>query len=327
MSKEIKYWQAVNQALATEMERDPSVVLFGQNVARSGGTFGSTRGLMDRFGDFRVRDTPISEQATVGTAVGAAMFGLRPVVEIVFSDFLFIALDQVVNQAAKVRYFSGNSTTLPMVIKSGVGVNSGMGAQHSQSLEAWFAHIPGLKVVWGATPADAGGLLQAAIRDPGPVLFFENVGRYAERGPQGDGEPLEIGRANRVRAGDDATIVTYGTALPTAVSASEALAEDGFSCEVIDLRTIQPWDIASIEASVQRTRRAIVVHDAVRSFGVGAEIASEITERCFERLAAPVLRLGAPRTPAPQIRQFEAMVRPRSADVVEAVQTTLKGRG
>lgn len=320
-----KYWQAINQALEREMARDESVVLFGQNVARSGGTFGSTRGLMERFGESRVRDTPISEQAAVGAAVGAAMFNLRPVVEIVFSDFLFIALDQVVNQAANAEYFTGGSADLPMVIKTGLGVDSGMGAQHTRSLEAWYAHIPGLKVVWGGTPADAGGLLQAAIRDPGPVIFFESVGRYTERGPDSDGEPIEIGKAKLVREGEDVTIITYGTALQTALEAGDLLAEQGVTCDIVDLRTIQPWDVKTVERSVARTRRAVVVHDAVKAFGAGSEIASEINERSFDLLASPVIRVGSPRNPAPQMRQFEAMVRPRAADVVEAVRSTLEG--
>lgn len=321
-----KYWQAVNQALADEMARDESVVLFGQNTARSGGTFGSTRGLQQTFGELRVRDTPISEQASVGAAVGAAVFGLRPVIEIVFSDFLFIALDQVVNQAARIRYFSGGRMSVPLVIKAGIGISSGMGAQHAQSLEAWYAHIPGLKVVWGSDPASAGGLLRAAIRDPDPVVFFENVGRYTERGDAPDGEPIELGTAAVLRAGDDLTIITYGTAVPASLHAAGRLAEQGVQAEVIDLQTIQPWDQETVVASVRRTRRAVVVHDAVRTFGVGAEIASELNERLFGHLAAPVLRLGAPRTPAPQIREQEELVRPAAAEIAEAGLRLMQGR-
>ncbi|QEC49723.1 alpha-ketoacid dehydrogenase subunit beta [Baekduia soli] len=319
-----KYWQAINKALHGEMERDPTVVIFGQNVAESGGTFGSTRGLLETFGPDRVRDTPISELASVGAAVGAATMGLRPVIEIVFSDFLLIAADQLVNQAAKLRYFTGGATRVPLVVKTGVGIDGGLGGQHSNSFEALWAHIPGLKVVWPSTPADADGLLRAAIRDPDPVIFFESVGRYAARGPDPTGEPVPIGLARTVTEGDDVTLVTYGTAVDAVAEAAAALAEEGVSAEVLDLRTIQPWDAGTVMESVRRTGRAIVVHDAVRSFGVGAEVAAEISERCFDRLAAPVLRLGAHRVPSPQVRQLEAEILPRAREVVDAARALVR---
>lgn len=319
---EPKYWQAINGALADEMERDPSVVVFGQNVAQSGGTFGSTRGLLDRFGESRVRDTPISEQASVGAAVGAALLGLRPVIEIVFSDFLFIALDQVVNQAAKFHYFSGGRTHVPIVIKAGIGFGSGMGAQHAQSMESWYAHVPGLKIVWGATPGDAAGLLRAAIRDDDPVIFFESVGRYTVRGPVPDGI-VELGTARIVREGDDVTIVTYGTALETCEAAADLLAEQGISCDLLDLRSIQPWDIAAVTASVTKTGRAVVVHDAPRQFGAGAEIASRITEECFGALQRPVCRIGAPHAPAPHVKAYERLARPGPEEIADEIRTLL----
>lgn len=321
----VKYWQAINRTLVSEMERDPTVIVLGQNVARSGGTFGSTRGLLERFGEQRVLDTPISEQAGVGAAVGAALIGLRPIVEIVFSDFLLIAADQVINQAAKLRYFTGGATSVPMVIKTGIGVSSGLGAQHAQSLEVLYAHVPGLKVVWPATPADAAGLLRAAIRDPDPVLFFESVGRYAERGPAPDEHAIKIGSARTARSGDDVTLVTYGTALASCLEAADTLAERAISAEVIDLRSIQPWDVETVVASVHRTGRAAVVHHAPRAFGAGAEIASVISERCFDILEHPVVRIGAPSVPMPQVRQFEAEVLPTAERVAGTVEALCAG--
>jgi len=320
-TRTVKYWQAVNRALEGEMERDESVVVFGQNVAKSGGTFGSTRGLLERFGPDRVLDTPISELASIGTAVGASLFGLKPVIEIVFSDFVLIGADQIVNQAAKARYFTGGSGGAPIVLKTGIGTGGGLGAQHQNTLEAWWAHVPGLKVVWPATPADAEGLLRAAIRDPDPVVFLESVGRYAVRGPASDGEPVPIGAAHVAAEGDDLTIVTYGTALAACLEAADTLREAGVAAEVIDLRTLAPWDVETVVASVRRTRRALVVHDAPRDFGIGAEVAAEVSERCFGDLAAPVRRLAAPRVPAPHVRQFEDLVLPSPAAVVAAARS------
>src|SRR3954452_20494440 len=273
---ERKYWQAINDALHEEMERDPSVVVLGEDVARAGGVYVATKGLLEAYGPARVRDTPISEQILVGLATGAAMTGLRPVLEIMFMDFLTLASDQLVNHAAKVASISAGEFSAPLVIRTMCGAGRGTGPQHGQSFESWIAHVPGLKVVWPSNPADAKGLLLAAIRDPNPVVVVESLALWGRRGevPDGDGA-VPIGKASVVREGTDVTIVAWGAAVPRALDAAGSLADDdGVSAEVVDLRTLSPLDEDTLLASLAKTGRLIVVHDAVTAFGPGAEVAA-----------------------------------------------------
>lgn len=322
---ESRYIRAVNQALADALEADPSVIVLGEDVAEAGGSFKATRGLLDRFGADRVRDTPISEHAIVGAAVGAALGGLRPVVEIMFMDFVTLAMDAIVNQAAKSRFMFGGQASVPLVVRLPHGGGLNAGPQHSQCLEAWFAHIPGLKVVCPATVEDAYTLLRAAIDDPDPVIVVEHKGLYGLSGelPHAP-EPAVIGRSRTARQGDDVTLVTYGAALHTCLDAAARLDERGVSAEIIDLRSLQPWDKQAVLASVARTHRAVVVHEAVRSFGIGAEIAAVIGEEGFDDLDAPVARVGAPFMPVPFARSLEARFIPDMAQVVESALKVLE---
>ncbi|UGS35574.1 alpha-ketoacid dehydrogenase subunit beta [Capillimicrobium parvum] len=324
----LKEWQAVNEALREEMELDGRVVVFGEDLAKAGGTFGQTRGLLDRFGPERVRDTPISEQAMVGAAVGAAMAGLRPVVEILYIDFLGIASDPLVNQAAKVEYFTAGALNAPMVVKSGVGTLQGMGAQHTQALEGWYAQVPGLKVCWPATPGDAKGLLKAAIRDDAPVLYIESFDLLRARGPVLEGEEsfVPLGVADVVRRGRDLTLVTWGTMRRIALEAAEELASrHAIEVEVIDLRTIYPWDRATVFESVAATHRCLVATEAVRDFGPGGEIAAEVGEACFDDLDAPVTRLGSPRVPSPHFKEYEAVRLPSKDQMTDVIAAMVGG--
>ena len=318
---EVRYSQAINRALADAMAADESVVLFGEDVAAPGGPFAVTRGLLGKFGPDRVRDTPISEAAIAGAAVGAALSGLRPVVEIMFMDFMTFAMDALVNQAAKAHFMFGGQCGVPMVVRTPHGGGLNAGPQHSQCLEAWFAHVPGLKVVVPGTPADAYGLLRAAIDDPDPVIFVEHKGLYGTKGefPEPPA-PVALGVARIARPGRDVTVAAYGAAVGWATRAAEALAVDGIEAEVIDLRSIQPWDEETVFASVSRTRRLVVVHEAVTAFGVGAEIAARIGERAFGLLKAPVLRVGAAFMPIPFARSLERACLPGEAAIVAAVR-------
>lgn len=318
-----KYWQGVNQAMHEEMERDASVIVIGEDVAAPGGPFAATKGLLDAFGADRVRDTPISEAAIVGTALGAAMAGYRPIVEVMFLDFVTVAMDQVVNQAAKVSYMSAGNFSAPMVIRSICASGRRTGPQHAQNLEAWLAHVPGLKVVWGSTPADAKGLLKAAIRDNGPVYVIESLAEWSTRGevPEGD-VVVPIGSAAVRQEGDDLTLVTWGGAAPRVAAALEQVPR--VSVEVIDLRTISPWDRETVLASVRKTGRLLVVHDAVMEFGVGAEIAAAVSTECFDHLRAPVRRLGAPYAPAPFAPQLEAAYLPHPEAIAREITRTVQ---
>ncbi len=292
---------ALNLALDEALARDPKVILLGEDIADpAGGVFKVTKGLSTKHGNDRVRTTPISEQAIIGSAVGLAMSGYRPVAEIMFLDFLLVAVDQVVNHAAKLRYMSGGHTPVPLVIRTCVG-QSRFGAQHSQSLEAWFMHTPGMKVVMPSSAAEYKGLLTASIEDDDPVLFIEHVNLYygpKQEVPVGDYR-IPLGQADIVRPGNDATLISYGPAVPTCLAAAESLAADGIEAEVIDLRTLVPLDMATVLDSVGRTGRAVVVHEATQFCGAGAEIASVITEQLFGDLLAPVQRLGAVYSPTP----------------------------
>lgn len=319
----LKYWQAVNRALHEEMARDDKVVVIGEDVAAPGGPFGATKGLLDAFGPERVRDTPISEAAIVGTALGAAMAGYRLVVEVMFLDFVTVAMDQVVNQAAKVSYMSAGNFAAPMVIRSICASGRRTGPQHSQNLEAWLAHVPGLKVVWGSTPADARGLLKAAIRDDGPVYVIESLAEWSTRGEVPDGDEIvPIGKAAVRRKGADLTLVTWGGAAPRAEAALDLV--DGVDVELIDLRTISPWDREAVIASVQRTGRLLIVHDAVVDFGVGAEIAAVVSHDCFDELRGPVQRLGAPFAPAPFAPHLEQIYLPHPEAIASAINESIR---
>jgi pyruvate/2-oxoglutarate/acetoin dehydrogenase E1 component len=322
----IKYWRAINEAMAEEMERDSRVVLVGEDVGKSGGTYIASKGLYDRFGPHRVRDTPISEAALIGLATGAAMTGLRPIVELMFFDFLGLAADQLVNHAAKVSSVSGGAFSVPMVMRTMCGAGRNTGPQHGQSLETWIAHVPGLKVVWPSTPADMKGLLKAAIRDPNPVVVIESLALWATRGEVPDGDHLvPIGQAAIARPGDDVTIVAHGGAVPRALAAAEALAaEQQVSAEVLDLRTLSPLDTATILSSLAKTGRLVVVHDAVGPYGVGAEVAAVAAGEGFAHLRAPVQRVTAPFAPVPFPPQLEAAYFPQPAGIAEAAMRTLE---
>lgn len=316
--------RAVNRALGDAMEADSSVVVWGEDIAHAGGSFGATRGLLDRFGPLRVVDMPISEAAFAGAATGAALSGLKPVIEIMFMDFSTLVMDALVNQAAKARFMFGGQASVPMVLRTphGGGVNAG--PQHSQCLEAWFAHVPGLKVLCPSDAASAYGLLRAAIADPDPVIFIENKALYAAKSEfPDDPQPIEIGKAAIVRPGRDATIVAYGAAVHTALAAAEQLLRDDLDVEVIDLRSIQPWDEATVLASLTRTHHLVVVHEAVEAFGVGGEIVARMADVGFDELDGPIVRVGAPFMPVPFARSLENAYLPDAARVVAAVRRAI----
>jgi len=320
---DMKFSQALNQALRDSMRDDPSVILLGEDIGAPGGSFGVTRGLLEEFGAERVRDTPISEATIASLAVGAAMTGCRPVLEIMFMDFTTLAMDALVNQAAKARFMFGGRSSVPMVLRTPHGGGLSAGPQHSQCLEAWMAHVPGLKVVCPSDAADAYALLRASIADPDPVVFVEHKAMYGRKGEVDTGAAGEIGRARIVRAGRDATVVAYGAAVQLSLDAARALSADGIEVEVIDLRTLQPWDERTVFESVARTHRAVVVHEAVRSFGVGAEIAARIGEDAFDELDAPVLRVAAPFMPVPFAKSLEREYMVTPEKIAAALRRTL----
>ena len=305
------------------MEADPTVMVLGEDIAAAGGSFKATRDLLKAFGPERVRDTPISEASIVSAAVGAALTGMRPVVEIMFMDFITLSMDALVNQAAKARFMFGGQGSVPMVLRTPHGGGLSAGPQHSQCLEAWLAHIPGLKVVCPSTPQDAYSLLRASVNDPDPVIFVEHKGLYARKGPVDTGETARIGQARIVRPGQHVTVVSYGATVATSVQAAQQLAGEGIEVEVIDLRSIQPWDRAAVLASLARTHRMVVVHEAVRDFGVGAEIVAAVMEEGFDELDAPVLRVGAPFMPAPFATSLEQGYAIHVETIVRAIRQTL----
>jgi pyruvate/2-oxoglutarate/acetoin dehydrogenase E1 component len=317
------YLDAGRRALIEEMERDPSVWALGEDLGR-GGVFGQYRGLQEVFGSERILDTPISEACIMGAAVGAAMTGTRPVVEMRFSDFALCAVDELVNQAAKARYMFGGQMRVPLVVREPVGMWRSSAAQHSQSLEAWYAHVPGLVVVAPATPADNLGLLKAAIRCDDPVVYMEHKNLWGLEGEVPErAEPLELGRAEIARPGDAVTVVTWSAMRHVCLRAAEALAAEGIAPEVIDLRTLWPWDRDTVFASVARTGRLLVAHEAVQVAGFGAEIAATVAEALHHRLKAPVRRLGAPRIPVAYAPPLEACARVDEAAVSAAVRALL----
>jgi pyruvate dehydrogenase E1 component beta subunit len=307
--------------MAEEMSRDERVFVMGEDIARQGGIFGQFKGLPQKFGFERVRDTPISETAIVGVGVGAALAGMRPIVDMHFADFITVAMDEVVNQMAKIRYMFGGQCTLPIVLRAPDGIIRSAAAQHSQSLEAWFLHVPGLKVVIPSNPADAKGLLKSAIRSDDPVLYFEHKALFAVKGPVPDGDHLvSIGKARIARSGRDLTIVSYSLMLQSVLEAADALSKDGIDVEVIDLRTISPMDNETIFASVKKTKRLIIVHEAVKTGGVGAEIAARVAEEMIDFLDAPIRRLGAPFVPIPFSPALEKLVKISAADVIRVAK-------
>ena len=317
------YLEAITSTLAREMRLDERVFVLGEDVAE-GGPWGATAGLAEEFGPERVRNTPISEAAIAGVAIGAAQSGMRPVVEIMFIDFLTLALDQLVNQAAKAHFMSGGQLTAPLVVRTQGGAGQRGAAQHSQSLEAWLTHVPGLKVAMPATAADMAGLLIAAIADPNPVVLVENKTLYFRREDLPDEpEPVLLGRARVVRPGRDVTVVALSRLVHEAVAAAEQLAAEGIEVEVIDPRTLVPLDLDTILESVARTHRLVVAHEAVRSGGFGAELAARVQEAAFEELDAPIVRVGAPFTPVPFSPPLEDDYLPGRDDVAAAVRSVL----
>ena len=319
-SRSLTVREAVLEALHEEMERDPSVIMIGEDVGAAGGVFKQTEGLFEAFGAERVIDTPISESAIFGLAVGAAMTGMRPVVEIMFGDFITLVMDQLVNQAAKIRYMSAGGFPVPLVLRTALGVGGNLGPQHSQSFHAWAAHVPGLKLAMPATAADAKGLFKTAIRDDDPVVIFEDRMTYNMKEAVPDGEHLvPLGRAAIRRQGGDVTIVAVSRMVHVALEAAEALAAEGIGAEVIDPRSLVPLDTETLVASVMKTSRALVLDGGCQSFGVTGEIAAMLGERAFDYLDAPVTRIGAPDVPIPYSPALEKMAVPNPAQIVPRV--------
>ncbi|MGQ9518311.1 MAG: alpha-ketoacid dehydrogenase subunit beta [Anaerolineae bacterium] len=325
--REITFAEAIREALREEMHRDPAVFIMGEDVGVFGGVFGVTAGLYEEFGPDRVRDTPISESAIVGGGLGAAMMGMRPVVEIMFGDFLMCAGDQIVNQAAKARYMSGGKAKVPLTIRVTTGAPGSAAAQHSQSPESWFMNVPGLKIAVPATPADAKGLLKTAIRGDDPVLFFEHKMLYAVRGPVPE-EPdfvIPFGEARLAREGKDVTIIAVGGMLGKALEAAETLAQEGIEAEVIDPRTLVPLDKDALIRSVAKTGRVMIVHEAHKRAGPGAEIAAVLAEEAVEYLDGPIVRVAAKNVPIPYSPVLEEEVLPGVDDVLAAARFLMAG--
>ena len=325
-TREMFYAEALNDALRLEMQRDPRVIVLGEDIAEHGGAFQVTAGLLAEFGPDRIRQTPISEIGLVGTAVGAALTGLRPVAELMYIDFSGLAIDQIVNQAAQNRFMFGGQARVPLVVRTQGGSGRGNAAQHSKSLEAWFTHVAGLKVVMPSTPADAKGLLAAAIRDDDPVMFIEHKLLYRTKGAVPTGEHLvPLGRADVKREGTDVTIVTWSRDVLLSLEAAAKLADLGIAAEVVDVRSLVPLDKEKILSSVRKTRRCLVVHEAIKRGGYGAEIAAIVAEEAFDDLDAPPRRLAGGDTPIPYAQPLELGVVPQVADIVKAARELVAG--
>src|SRR5215218_10089236 len=321
---ELSYREAVRDALATALRKDDDVFIMGEDIAEMGGSMGVTQGLLDEFGAERVRNTPISEMAIVGAGIGAAMQGMRPVVEVMYEDFLTLAMEQIVNQAAKHRSMSGGQLKVPLTVRTQGGAGWSPGAQHAQQVEAWFVHVPGLKVVFPSTPADVRGLLWSAIYDDNPVIFFEHRTLYGLKEEVPDElEPIPLGQARVHREGEDVTVVATGRLVHEALKAAEQADEDGVSVEVVDPRTLQPLDVDGLVASVKKTNRCVVAHEAVTRMGFGAEIAAVVQEQAFDWLDAPVERVGAKFAPLPFAPVMEEYVVPHANDVLDAIRRTV----
>ncbi|MGC8779963.1 MAG: alpha-ketoacid dehydrogenase subunit beta [Anaerolineae bacterium] len=326
--KTITYSQAIYETMRAEMARDPNVILIGEDVGTFGGVWGVSGDLIKLFGEDRVRDTPISETAIIGAGLGAAMMGLRPIVEIMFGDFLPVAGDQIVNQLAKARYMSGGKARVPVTVRVTTGAPGAAAAQHSQSPEGWYMNVPGLKIAVPATPADAMGLLRTAIRGEDPVLFFEHKMLYATKGEVPDDPDFAVpfGQAAVRREGGDVTVIAIGGMLPKALEAAELLAGEGISVEVVDPRTLVPLDKETIIASVRKTGRVVIVHEAHKRLGPGAEIAAMIAEEAIAYLDGPIVRVAARNVPLPYSPELEHYVLPQVSDIVEKTRDLARGR-
>jgi pyruvate/2-oxoglutarate/acetoin dehydrogenase E1 component len=321
---ELSYREAVRDALATALRKDDDVFIMGEDIAEMGGSMGVTQGLLDEFGPARIRNTPISEMAIVGAGIGAAMQGMRPIVEIMYEDFLTLSLEQIVNQAAKHRYMSGGQLKVPLTIRTQGGAGWSPGAQHAQQLEAWLVHVPGLKVVFPSTPSDVRGLLYASIYDDNPVVFFEHRTLYGLKEEVPDElEPLELGRARVHREGDDVTVIATGRLVHEAMAAAREAESDGISVEVVDPRTLQPLDEETLVESVKKTNRCVVAHEAITRMGFGAEVAAVIQYQAFDWLDAPIERVGAKFAPLPFAPVMESFVVPHAEDVLAAIKRTV----
>jgi len=324
-AREITYAEAIAETLRTEMRLDPRVFVMGEDVGRFGGIFGGTRGLLQEFGAERVRDTPISEAALIGAGVGAALTGMRPMVEIQFVDFTACAMDQIVNQAAKIRFMLGGKANVPLVIRTPYGSGLKLASQHSQSLEAWFVHTPGLLVAMPSTPYDVKGLLVTALRDPNPVVFLEHKLLYPTRGPVPEEQyTIPFGRADVKRAGTDVTIVATGLMVSKSLAAADLLAAEGIEAEVVDPRTLVPLDKATIIESVKKTGRLVVVHEAVKRGGFGAEVAGIIAEEAFDYLDGPIKRVAGKNVPIPFNEVLEKKAVPDVEDIAVAARSLVR---
>jgi acetoin:2,6-dichlorophenolindophenol oxidoreductase subunit beta len=324
---ELSYREAVRDAMSEAMRRDEDVFIMGEDIAEMGGSMGVTQGMLEEFGPERVRNSPISEMAIVGAGIGAAVAGMRPIVEIMYQDFTTLAMEQLVNQAAKHRYMSGGQVKVPLTVRTQGGAGWSPGAQHAQQLEGWFVHVPGLKVVFPSTPEDIRGLLWSSIYDDNPVIFFEHRTLYGLKGEVPDEiEPIEIGKARVHREGDDVTVVATGRLVHEAVAAADEAGKEGISVEIWDPRTLQPLDEESLIASVEKTNRVVVAHEAVTRMGWGAEVAALVQEKAFDYLDAPVERVGAKFVPLPFAPVMEEFVIPHAKDVLAAIKRTV-GKG
>jgi len=322
--RELTYLQAFNEGLRQVMEADPDVFVAGEDVGRTGGVFHSFDGLLDIFGERRMVDTPISEQGIIGLGIGAAVVGLRPVVDLMFMDFVLVAMDQIANQAAKLKYMFGGNARLPLTITTNGGAGLSAGAQHSQSLEAMLCHVPGLKVVMPSTPHDLKGLLVACIRDDNPTIVVKHKRMLGVKGPVPEEiYEVPIGSAAITRSGTDVTLVAYSRMAVEALTAAEQLAGEGIDCEVIDLRTVTPLDVETVLTSARKTNRVVVVHEAVRSGGLGAEVAAQVQEHAFDHLDAPVARVGAPFSPIPFSPGLESAYVPDATRIAAGIRDTL----
>ncbi len=325
---ELTYLKAFNQGLQQMMEADDDIFVVGEDVGRKGGVFGSFTGLIDDFGERRMVDTPISEQAIVGLGIGAAVSGLRPVVDLMFMDFVMVAMDQLANQAAKLKYMFGGTARLPMTITTNGGAGLSAAAQHSQSLEAMLCHVPGLKVVMPSTPYDMKGLLVSCLRDDNPTVLVKHKRMFGVKGEvPSELYEVPIGSARIARRGADATVVAYSRMVSESLAAADGLAAEGIDCEVIDLRSVQPIDIDTVVASARKTNRIVVVHEAVRFAGLGAEIAAQVSEHAFDHLDAPVARVAAPFSPVPFSPALESHYVPDASRIAAQIRTTLDRGG
>lgn len=327
--QKINFTQAYNRALDEAMAADPNVIMLGEDIGdkEGGGVFKVTGGLSTKYGDHRVRTTPISEQAIVGAAIGASLAGMRPVAEIMLMNFITVAMDQITNHAAKLRFMSGGQTSVPITIRTRTGAGMGAAGQHSDMLEAWFAHTAGMKVVVPSSPADAIGLLRACIEDDDPCLFIEDALTRTVSGPAPEANHrLPLGKANVLREGSDVSVISYGRPIQDAVRIADKLAEEGISVEIVDLRTVSPLDTETVLNSVAKTGRAVIAHEAVRSFGTGAEVAAQIQEHLYSDLKAPVLRVASKDVAVPFSRVLEQEFLYQASEIEAAIRQTLEGR-